>query len=64
MILKTFLEVHIKDHEDYTQLPLDLNCLSEWSSKWKLKFNVSMSNVTFYLVVTEQHTYFLNGTAL
>ena len=44
MILR-ILEVHIKDHKDYTQLPLDLNCPSEWSSKWKLKFNVSKSNV-------------------
>ena len=46
MILR-ILEVHIKDHEDYTQLPLDLNCLSEWSSKWNLKFNVNVLSCSY-----------------
>ena len=48
-----FLEVAIKTREDYTQLQLDLNCLSEWSLKWKLKFNVSKCNV-LHLRTTKQ----------
>ena len=31
----------IKTHHDYIQLQSDLNCLSEWSLTWKLKFNIS-----------------------
>ena len=53
----------IKTREDYTQLQLDLNCLSEWSLKWKLKFNVSKCNV-LHLGITKQYTYFLCGTAI
>ena len=53
----------IKTREDYTQLQLDLNCLSEWSLKWKLKFNVSKCNV-LHLETTKQYTYFLCGTAI
>ena len=48
----------IRTHEDYAQLQLDLNCLSGWSWKCKLKFNVSKCNV-LHLGATEQHTYFL-----
>ena len=53
----------IKSYEDYTQLQLDLNYLSEWSSKWKLKFNVNKCNV-LHLGTTEQYTYFLCGIAI
>ena len=35
----------IKTHHDYIQLQSDLNCLSEWSLTWKLKFNISKCNV-------------------
>ena len=52
-----------KTREDYTQLQLNLNCLSEWSLKWKLKFNVSKCNI-LHLGTTKQYTYFLCGTAI
>ena len=53
----------IRIHEDYAQLQLDLNCLSGWSWKCKLKFNVSKCNV-LHLGATEQHTYFLCGIVI
>ena len=53
----------IKSHEDYIWLQSDLNCLSEWSFKWKLKFNVSKCN-TLHLGTKENNTYFLCGTAI
>ena len=53
----------IRTHEDYTELQLDLNCLSEWSCKWKLKFNVSTCNV-LHLGATEQPNYFFCGIAI
>ena len=42
---------------------LDLNCLSGWSWKCKLKFNVSKCNV-LHLRATEQYTYFLCGIVI
>ena len=47
-----------KSHEDYIWLQSDLNCLSEWSLKWKLKFNVSKCNI-FHLGTKENYIYFL-----
>ena len=42
---------------------VDLNCLSEWSLKWKLKFNVSKCNI-LHLGTTKQYPYFLCGTPI
>ena len=53
----------IKSHEDYIRLQSDLNCLSEWSFKWKLKFSVSKGNI-LHLGTKENYTYFLCDTAI
>ena len=53
----------IKSHKDYIWLQSDLNSLSEWSFKWKLKFNVSKCNI-LHLGTKENYTCFLCGTAI
>jgi len=50
----------IKTHQDYIQLQSDLNRLSEWSSMWKLKFNISKCNVLHLRFSHQQYIYYLS----
>jgi len=54
----------IKTHQDYIQLQSDLNHLSEWSLRWKLKFNISKYNVLHLRFSHQQHIYYLSGAAI
>ena len=54
----------IKTYQDYIQLQSDLNCLSERSLMWKLKFNISKCNVLHLGFSHQQHIYYLSGAAI
>ena len=54
----------IKTSDDVAILQTDLNHLSEWSSKWLLRFNPQKCKVMYFGHNNQQHAYTLNQNAL
>jgi len=39
---------HVNNYTDVQELPLDLDNVCSWASRWQMKFNVSKCNVMHY----------------